>query len=143
MPSTLPTILLLGNDAPLAYLIGRYAERSGLSIQAARTPPPAREICALLPAVVLFSSLENLEASQALIAELENCDIPLLVCSSAADEVRAHEMGADYCLVHPLTYESFLATLTATRISPVTDNIEEKGKREDGQRASDTLSRAR
>lgn len=90
MPSTPPTILLLGNDASLVYLIGRYAERSGFSIQAVQTPPPAKEICALQPAAVLFPSLENLEASQALIAELENCDIALLVCSSAADEARAH-----------------------------------------------------
>ena len=122
MPSSPPTILLLGNDASLVYLIGRYAERGGFSVQTLQMPPTAQEICAMQPAAVLFPSPENLEASQTLIAELENCDIPLLVCSSAADELRAHEMGADYCLVHPVTYENFIATLTATRSSSLAGN---------------------
>ena len=129
-----PTILLLGNDMSLAYLIGRYAERSGFGMQTMQTVPPAAEICALQPAAVLFPSIENLEASQTLIAELENCDIALLVCSSAADEARAHEMGADYCLVHPLTYENFQATLTAARTVPIADALMggERGGEETG-----------
>jgi DNA-binding response OmpR family regulator len=36
------------------------------------------------------------------------------VCSSVNDQARVHELGADFCLVHPLTYDRFLAALTAT-----------------------------
>ncbi len=112
-PSTQPLVLLIGTNASLAYLIERYAELSGLSIHIMPTIPPAQVVLALHPAAVLFLSLANLEVSQPRIAELESSDIPLLVCSAATDEARARELGADYCLEHPLTYDHFLTALQA------------------------------
>jgi DNA-binding response OmpR family regulator len=106
--------VVIGDDASLGYLIGRYAETSGCHVHAVPTAPTAAEICALKPAAVLFPSVENLAAAQSLVNELANCDIPLLVCSFAADEARGRELGADYCLLYPVTYDSFLAALTAT-----------------------------
>ncbi|HTP07540.1 MAG TPA: hypothetical protein VMP08_04775 [Anaerolineae bacterium] len=111
-----PVILLIGNDASLAYLIERYAERSGCEVRVQPIVPaplvgPESKLAALL-----FSSIENLEAAQSQIARLSNTEIPLLVCSSVNDQSRARELGADQCLVHPLTYEGFLAALTAAHV---------------------------
>ncbi len=108
-------ILMIGADKALAYLIGRYAEQSGCSMVMTPTVPSAAEVCGLQPAAILFPSIENLGAAQLLITDLANCDIPVLVCLSIADEARARELGADYCLLHPLTYDSFLAALAATK----------------------------
>ena len=115
-PSTQPTILMIGNNTTLTYLISRYAERSGYNVYAVETAPSAAEVCDLQPAAVLFPSVENLEAAQALVADLSNYDVPLLVCSSAADEDWARELGADNCLLHPLMYENFLTALTTTSL---------------------------
>ena len=104
---------MVGYDPTLAYLIGRYAEQSGYNVASTQIIPRVAEVCALRPAAILFPSIESLEAAQSLIAGLVNCDIPVLVCSSIADEARARELGADYCLLHPLTYDSFFAALAA------------------------------
>ncbi len=113
MLSTQPIILMIGGDGMLGYLIGRYAETSGYRLRAVPAAPAAVEVRALQPAAVLFPSVENLEASRGLVAELVNLDIPLLVCTPVAGEARARELGADYCLLHPLTYEQFLTALDA------------------------------
>jgi DNA-binding response OmpR family regulator len=112
-PARSPVILLIGNDASLAYLIERYAERSGFEVYAhpiVPAPPVGLEV---RPTAVLFLSIENLEAAQSQIAPWTSAEIPLLVCSSVNDQLRARELGADQCLVHPLTYDGFHAALTA------------------------------
>ena len=106
-------ILMIGSDQALSYLIGRFAERCGYGVSALQWIPSAAEARALEPAAVLFQSLERLESSQTLAKDLAECDVPVLVCSSVADEARARELGADRCLLHPLTYESLLTALSA------------------------------
>jgi CheY-like chemotaxis protein len=116
MNSSSPSkILMIGNDTALTYLVGRYAERSGYAIATLPTVPSAEEVCQQQPLALLFPSIERLDAAQSLVAQLSQCDIPVLVCSSIADEPRARELGADYCLLHPLTYDGFLAALAATK----------------------------
>ena len=105
---------MLGNDPALAYLIGRYAQQSGYAVTTLPGVVQAEAVCALKPAAILFTSIESLEASQLLMAGLVNCDIPILVCSSVADEARARELGADHCLLHPLTYDGFHQALAVT-----------------------------
>jgi DNA-binding response OmpR family regulator len=114
-PSSQPKILMIGSDSSLTYLIGRYAERSGLRILPLETEPTAEEVQASKPLAILFPTLESLEAAQSLVSELTNWDIPVMVCSSVTDELRARELGADHCLLHPLTYDGFLAALAAAR----------------------------
>ena len=112
-----PIILLIGNDAALAYLIERYAQRSGCEVRVHPiVPAPAADLDPR-PAALLFSSIENLEAAQSQIMQLTSAEIPLLVCLSVNDQSRARELGADHCLVHPLTYDGFLAALTAAHVS--------------------------
>ncbi len=113
-PSLHSKILVIGNDPALAYLIRRYAEQGGYRIATAQVVPSAAEACALQPAAILFQSVEGLETSGTLIRDMVDCDVPVLVCSSVTDQARARELGADRCLLHPLTYDSVLAALTAT-----------------------------
>lgn len=113
-PSPQSKIMMLGNDPSLAYLIGRYAHQIGYAITSMQVIPMAADVCAQKPAAILFTSVESLEAAQLLISGLSNCDIPVLVCSSIADEARARELGADQCLLHPLTYEGFHEALMAS-----------------------------
>ena len=108
------SILMLGNDSALAYLIGRYAQQSGYAVTTLPGVAQAETVCAMKPAAILFTSIESLEAAQLLMSGLANCDIPVLVCSSVADEARACELGADHCLLHPLTYDGFHNVLAAT-----------------------------
>jgi hypothetical protein len=116
MPARSPVILLVGNDAALAYLIERYAERSGCEVRVHPIVPAFPSGPDAKPAALLFSSIENLEAAQLQIAHLASAEVPLLVCSSINDQARARELGVDYCLVHPLTYDGFLGALTAVHI---------------------------
>ncbi len=128
MPSSRsPLILLIGNDVPLTYLIERYAERSGCEVRVQPIVPTSADGAEVRPAVVLFSSIENLEAAQSQIAHFSNAEIPLLVCSSINDQTRAHELGADHCLIHPLTYDGFLAALIAVHVAPANQDQAKAG----------------
>ena len=114
-----PKILMIGNDSPLTYLIRRFAEQSGCQIEVHELTPTARKISASKASILLFPSIESLEAAQKIIAKLVKYDGLVMVCSSVADEPRARELGADYCLIHPLTYESFTSALSAKSTRPV------------------------
>ncbi|HVN16886.1 MAG TPA: hypothetical protein VMT73_14180 [Anaerolineales bacterium] len=114
-------IILIGNDTTLAYLIGRYAERSDHDVIILQNIPAIEEVRGLRPLAILFSSLDGLEAAQTLVAGLAAHDILILVCSSLSDEVRARELGADHYLPHPLTYDSFLTALTTVKTSAKRD----------------------
>ncbi|HRE26247.1 MAG TPA: hypothetical protein PK954_06415, partial [Anaerolineales bacterium] len=56
-----------------------------------------------------------LQAAQSLVDGLAAHDTPILVCASVTDVASARELGADACLVHPLTYAQFQAVLAAVR----------------------------
>jgi hypothetical protein len=117
---TQPTILLIGRDANLGYLLARFAEHSGYQSNIRAEIGSSGEITSMKPAVIIFLSTELLARDQTLVAELANLDAPILVCSSVVEESRARELGADYCLLHPLTYNDFktaLATVTASKHS--------------------------
>ncbi len=111
----LPSILFVGNDPSLEYLLTRYADRSGCQLQSVRENSAGVDVHSLHPRSVWFSSLETLEASQTLITAATNDDVPVVVCSSVADETRALELGADYFFLHPVTYDHFVSTLAETR----------------------------
>jgi hypothetical protein len=113
--SSRPKILLIGNDSPLTYLIQRFAEQCGCPMDVQEPTLSAQEIEASKSAILLFPSIESLEAAQGVIAKLAKYNGLVMVCSSVADEPRARELGADYCLIHPMTYERFTAALSADR----------------------------
>lgn len=113
-----PTILLIGQEAPLAYLLARFAEHSGYHCQVASDNAAGPEPGVVEPALVIFLSLELLARGQGEVAELVQSEAPILVCASTGEEAQARELGADYCLLHPLSYSDFqaaLATVTAPR----------------------------
>ena len=110
--TTPPAVIYVGNDPSLEYLLSRYAQRSGCRMESLRGNSLDLTAEAPRPVSVWFSSLEVLEASQALRAAAAGLDIPLVVCASVIDETRALELGADYIFPHPVTYDFFLSTLS-------------------------------
>jgi DNA-binding response OmpR family regulator len=107
------TILLVGNDASMSYLLGRFAEQSGYRLRVQGQDVAAGQLGALSPAVIILTSIDLLVRDQDLVAELAGLDTPILVCASIAEEARARGLGADGCLFHPLTLGDFQATLEA------------------------------
>jgi len=116
-------IVVMGGDSSLQYLLERYARRAGYPISFEKSPLLAEAVQRSEPEAVIFPSVEILEGVQALVAELTNCDIPIIVCSSILDQTKTRELGADYCLLHPLEFDSFSSILKAAvesrRINPV------------------------
>ncbi|GIV73489.1 hypothetical protein [Caldilinea sp.] len=111
---TLPlsiTVVLVGRDERLSYLLRRYIEQSGCHMAAFVEPPALEDVARLQPAALIFSSIEHLREAQRLVESLSCHDIPVLVCGSPADEVCARELGADACLLHPLVFDEFHAAL--------------------------------
>ena len=106
-----PSILLIGNDPSLEYLLERYAHRSGYCLQSIRSISPDVDIFQTQPQSIWFSSLDVLEAFQSQKSMILSCNVPIVVCSSIADDARAMDLGADYLLLHPLTYDCFISTL--------------------------------
>jgi len=107
-----PTIMLVGQDTSLSYLFGRFAERSGYRLMIASEDLFTERLVDANPAVIIFLSTELLEATQARLKQLASLDMPIIVCSAIIDEAKAKELGADYCLIHPLTYDAFQTALT-------------------------------
>lgn len=106
-----PAILLIGKDSILSYLFGRFAEQGGYQLIGDKETISAEEIETVKPAVILFLSTDLLAKYQTLVAELASLEPPILVCSSNVEQARAKELGADYCLLHPLTYDDFQTAL--------------------------------
>ena len=116
-PNPKPAILLVGRDTTLNYLFGRFAEQSGYQLTGNTDTISFEEIKAVRPALILFLSTELLAKNQTLVAELASHESPIIVCSAASEESRARELGADYCLLHPLTYNDFQTALETIRTS--------------------------
>ena len=110
-------ILLIGKDDALNYLFGRFAEQSGYQLAGNTEDISVSEIETVKPAVIIFLSPDVLSKRQPLVTELSSHDSPIVVCLSAAEEVGARELGADYCLFHPISYDDFqtaLRTITSS-----------------------------
>jgi len=104
-------IVVVGGDSSLQYLLERFAEQIGYTVSVENDPSSADAIRQSEPVAVIFPSVEILEGVQTLAVELTNCDIPIIVCSSVLDQAKTRELGADYCFLHPLVFDSFSSTL--------------------------------
>jgi DNA-binding response OmpR family regulator len=108
---TPPTIMMVGHDRTLTYLLGRFAEHGGYQLKTTPENLSVDEVTSANPAAIIFLSPELLETTQSLLRDITNLETPILVCSTAADEVKARELGADHCLLHPLTFDDFQTAL--------------------------------
>ena len=106
-----PSILLIGNDPSLQYLLERYTSRANYRLQSLHAIEAHVDLGLMKPQSIWFSSLEALEAAQPYRSAFLACNVPIVVCSSIADDARAMELGADYLLLHPLTYDNFYSML--------------------------------
>jgi DNA-binding response OmpR family regulator len=115
MPESPPgsTIVVIGRDEMLSYLLKRYSEQDGGRMVVMESLPSAGELAGLQPAAIIFSSTDQMVEAQPVMDDPAMLDIPVLVCTSISDEARARELGADSCLLHPLTYDQFAAALAA------------------------------
>jgi len=114
---TRQTILLVGNDTALNYLLGRFVEQSECTLAVVPVITSTQEITEINPKAIIFLSTKHLETAQTFMTELSNIETPIIVCSAVADEARARELGADRCLLHPITYERFQNALDVTSAS--------------------------
>ncbi|MEP7359687.1 MAG: hypothetical protein ABI847_20715, partial [Anaerolineales bacterium] len=112
-----PSILYVGSDPALEYLLNRYAQRSGCQVRSVGGGSPDIDLAGLRPLSVWFSSLDVLAASTWLRLAAANLDIPLVVCAAVAGDARGHDLGADYIFLHPVTYDSFVSTLGTSQAS--------------------------
>lgn len=112
-----PTLLMIGNDDRLGYLLTRFAEQSGFRLVRQPYAPWIGEVRQTRPSALIFASLEQLQSAQSLVEDLSGLDVPIFACVALADEARARECGADACLVHPLTFENFLAVLAGNGLA--------------------------
>lgn len=113
--TTPTTILVVDGDSALSYLLERYADRAKLRFCEVHVPwqtPPSPPVGA---AALWLPSIERLEAVKPRERGVGD-DMPVIVCSFVGDEVRAQELGADFCAFHPLRYRDFLAALRAVGI---------------------------
>ena len=106
------TILLMGPDADLGYLLNRFAEQSEYQLRVTLGQISFQEVTVTSPAAVIFATMDFLGQSQGLVAELASLEVPILVCAGVVDQVRAGELGADACLLHPITLDGFRHALT-------------------------------
>jgi DNA-binding response OmpR family regulator len=119
-------IVVVGGDVSLHYLLERYAGRIGYPVSIEKDPSSAEAIRKSEPVAVIFPSVEILEGAQSLAAELANFDIPIIVCSSVLDQAKTRELGADYCLLHPVVFDNFSSALQAA-IKSRDKNTADKG----------------
>jgi len=122
-------IVILEGDLSLLYLLRRYTEQIGYRIHIEKSPFSVETIRSHDPVAVLFPSVEILEGAQPLVAELTNNDIPIIVCSAVLDEAKTRDLGADYCLLHPLVFESFSSAVNAA----VESQLESRASKNRGQ----------
>lgn len=114
--SAKPSLIVIGDDSRLVYLLERYAHQCGYQMIQFALSPRIDEIQRIMPSSIIFSSLEHLQAANTLIDALADSEVPILVCASMADESRARELGADECMLHPLTYQNFIGALSAIHL---------------------------
>src|SRR5215212_5888934 len=105
------TVLLVGNDATLSYLLGRFVEQSQCSLVVVPALTSAQEIVEVNLKAIVFLSRQQLEEAQNLLSELTSLETLIIVCSAVGDETRARELGVDHCLFHPITYDRFQTAL--------------------------------
>jgi hypothetical protein len=116
-----PTILVVEGDGSLAYLLARYAKQAGLAFRQMPTRPLPGPVAAEGPTTLWLPSIERLEAVRPRETGLLSDDSPVIVCSYVGEESRAHSLGADYCVTHPLTYPDFLVALRAVGFATYSD----------------------
>ncbi len=100
-------VLTIGQDQNLLYLLQRYARQCDCILYHEQRSISSNEIINLSPSAIIFLTIDELERAGKLVDSLTSEPILIIVCISPFDAVRANELGADICLVHPFTLAQF------------------------------------
>ena len=109
---TAPILQLVDNNPEFAYLIERYIQPTGWTMNWTASLHGAEEQLQLCPPnIILLNLLIPTEGAWNFLRRLktdpETQNIPVAVYSSVPDEARAQLAGADYYLWHPILFEDF------------------------------------
>ncbi len=112
-------IMVIGSDAQFTYLMQRYISSSAHQIISVHLGEDviARAKCEKPAAIVLDVDPPQMigwQILQALKADPDVRDIPVIVCSWLNEDVRGRELGADCYLHMPILYADFEAMLATT-----------------------------
>lgn len=112
-------VLLIDSDPEFAYLIGRYAERSGHRFTRSEGAAALGAAAALRPTVIVIGGTDaaGWTLLRSLRADQRTRHIPLVLCLALADQERAWREGASACLSKPVMYDDFLAALASAGVA--------------------------
>jgi len=115
-----PKVMLVEEDPQFVYLIQRYACSSGCQIIHVGSISQAVSLAQEeLPDLILLDLASNetdgWQVLQALKADPVTCKMPTFICSASEVATRGWEDQADGCLLKPVMYEDFVATLAQVR----------------------------
>jgi DNA-binding response OmpR family regulator len=112
-------IMVIGGDSHFTYLMQRYVRTSAHQIVFANVGDDvlAKARCEKPAAIVLVVDPPEVigwQTLQGLKADLEVGKTPVIVCTWLDEEIRSHELGANFYLRMPILYADFEAALEAT-----------------------------
>jgi len=120
-----PKVMLVEEDPQFVYLIQRYACSSGCQIIHVDSISQAVSLAQEeLPDLILLDLVldgtddwrsQSWQVLQALKADPVTCKMPTFICSASEVATRGWEDQADGCLLKPVMYEDFVATLAQVR----------------------------
>ncbi|MBN1230923.1 MAG: hypothetical protein JXA19_03550 [Anaerolineales bacterium] len=98
------SIILIGHDKGLHYLLDRYLEQTDIRMVSANSETLQAEIDRLNPIGLVFLSPEFINFIS---IDLTLLNIPVIVFGNGVEETYLKEKGVDICLQHPLTFDEF------------------------------------
>ena len=119
-----PVVMVVEGEEHFAYLLRRYAEKSGCRFVSAHLEEEALDLARCeRPAVILVDVVQagasGQDVLQALKADPDTRAIPVVMCSGRDEDLAFWtEMGAHDCLQKPVRYERFVATLKSVGVKP-------------------------
>jgi twitching motility two-component system response regulator PilH len=119
--------MVVEDEELFAYLLRRYAEKSGCQFVSAHLKEEAldlarREQPAVILVDIVLAGTSGEDVLRALKADPDTRAIPVVMCSGRDEDLAFWtEMGAHDCLQKPVRYERFLAmlaSLTSVGVQP-------------------------
>jgi CheY-like chemotaxis protein len=114
--ATAPTVMIVGDDSDFSYLMQRYVRQSGYQMTIAHPGEKALKLAKQKRPAVIVLEIDPPETVgwdmlQALKADPDTHNIPVVICSWADERTRGLAEGAAGYLRKPVLYGDFLRAL--------------------------------